>query len=250
MGYGLCEKFLFEKEINIFGIRRSGMHAIVSWLFGHFKLNEISYINNSNLSLRKSLRPTDLYVTENTKYFITTIEHELPSKIIDCVSNIDSLFNVARDEAAEEFKCDKFSKYQYNIILLRDYRNNLASGLKNWGARYLKQGDFAKLWLEYAKEIVSSEGINNKVPVIFDRWFVDKEYRAEISNKLNIEFKDDGINDVCRYGSSFDSTTFDGKAQEMDVLGRWKEYKEENWFWEILPNEAEDIWNRIRKNWD
>ena len=54
------ETYLFEKEIRVFGIKRSGIHAISGWLYGHFgskeNINNSIIFNDSNLSLKPKMK--------------------------------------------------------------------------------------------------------------------------------------------------------------------------------------------------
>jgi len=45
------EEFCFDtkKDIHLFGMRRSGNHAVLSWLFPHYKNKTLFHFNNSAL---------------------------------------------------------------------------------------------------------------------------------------------------------------------------------------------------------
>ena len=65
----------------------------------------------------------------------------------------------------------------------------------------------------------------------FDDWFANKTYRKKIAEQLNLNFSDAGLNTIMpmgwgKKGSSFDKMEYDGNAQKMKVLDRWKEYKD------------------------
>lgn len=81
----------------------------------------------------------------------------------------------------------------------------------------------------------------NFYTIYFDEWFINKDYRIKITNDLKLNFNDKGLNDVYSNGrSSFDEFRYDGKAQKMDVLNRWKKYKGMTY---IDPN-LERVWKQ------
>ena len=76
-----------------------------------------------------------------------------------------------------------------------------------------------------------------------NEWFSDIDYRKQLAKTLDIPFTDAGLNEVrdIMKGSSFDGRQFDGKAQEMKVLERWKEYKDDDKYWEYIDDEMVEL---------
>jgi hypothetical protein len=61
------------------------------------------------------------------------------------------------------------------------------------------------------------------VAINFNRWFTSKEYRKRLTARLDIPFNDEGLSDIIWPGvSTFDGSGYDGRAQQMKVLERWK----------------------------
>ena len=69
---------MFEKEIKLFGIKRSGNSGIVSFLLGHYEDDEVVYLHNTDYSFRprnRRLSPFTFYDTvegigvEKVKYY-------------------------------------------------------------------------------------------------------------------------------------------------------------------------------------
>ena len=60
---------------------------------------------------------------------------------------------------------------------------------------------------------------------------------------MNLKYDDGvrGLNDVLQ-GSSFDSVDFDGKAQKMDVLNRWKFYEDDPKFKKQVTESMVNWW--------
>lgn len=117
-------------KISICGIRRSGNHAIATWLLHHFngsteyynnyasnytaKRNREIYINNDGMLLK--LQPIDAHDTycDNNKIDVDNIIYGYENITIDEIN-----------KKSKEYPVD------YNIIIIRDPINNLASLMKH-----------------------------------------------------------------------------------------------------------------------
>jgi len=118
------------------------------------------------------------------------------------------------------------------ILVLRDPFNLFASRLKaRWsqpkGGRYSQWLDnrAVKMWKSYAQEFL---GITTFYPsaikIKYNDWFTSQEYRQDISRQLGLPFTDEGLLLVTDdgQGSSFDGVNYNGRANQMQVLDRWK----------------------------
>jgi hypothetical protein len=133
----------------------------------------------------------------------------------------------------------------YPVIVMRDLRNWLASCYKAYLShhhvpwrRFMieglggENGRIAR-WVRLMAEYLGQGAVDNPIPVSFNRWFIDRTYRWELTEALNIPFTDKGKEEVYaggRFGgsgSSFDYKDFDGRASEMDVLNRWKVFADD-----------------------
>ncbi|HTA81706.1 MAG TPA: hypothetical protein VK783_02150 [Bacteroidia bacterium] len=136
------------------------------------------------------------------------------------------------------------SKGEFNVPVLRDPFNNLASKYK-WALSGLKWApameavkQLPALWKSYAKEFIGITSVipaKNKVVINYNRWFADAAYRAELAGKLLLMSTDKGLEEVAKWGpntwgDSFDNLKYEGKAHEMDVLNRWKNYADDEVF--------------------
>ena len=85
---------------------------------------------------------------------------------------------------------------------------------------------YVRLWKSYAKEFLFIENNikENKVTINFNEWFSNIDYRKKVSEKLDVNFTDKGLNKVSNKGkgSTFDGMSFNNNAQNMKVLDRWK----------------------------
>lgn len=260
-------KYLFEKEINISGVQRTGQHAIISWVAGNF--NNVIFKNSVSPEIygrKRNLRtmndvPTFLFNFCENRYEISDVEktkYDFENKVDAIIigteyksNNIE--LNRSIDEEKQEISkklgFNGFSKERKNILTIRSPYNHLASLLK-WNERYYRHRkqyhptclNFKKIWITIADEYL---GNNNKIPspkmvVKYDDWFSDINYRKEICNFIETPFSDKGLNIVMRigrggqWGSSFDGMKLKESAQKMDVMERWKKYINHDLFREII----------------
>jgi hypothetical protein len=206
------EEYLFEKEIRIFGMKRSGNTTALYFLWGHFDLTNSIHIQNSNLSFHSSksikkgkpgLWIKRLAGLKENKVFTNGVEH-LPIEYIGMALNPHYCYYADRKKYA--IRCGKreFSKDVYNIVLIRSPHNHLASLVRKRNYKALFRGsdyyiEFGDLWVQYAKEALSiTNHIPNKIPVLFDKLVDSVDYRKSISDALGFVYNDSGINVMTR----------------------------------------------------
>ncbi len=253
------KKYLFEKEMRLFSIKRSGSSAIVSFLLGHYEPQEIVYLHNTDFSFRtrdRAINPFEFYQEmearnpDDFKCFLNTSEHNYPIQssfalLAEKFRDRNYVYNVDKMWYANYagYGSRRFSENVYNIVLLRSAHNNLASILRilEVGKGFQKHifHNFTEDWLMYAREVLGETNyIPDKVVCLFDKWFESEEYRIELSNKLGLKYCEDGIHNVIRnVGSSFDGFRYEDKAQEMKVLDRWEYYRKNDTYLKKLNNE-------------
>jgi len=250
--------YLFEKEINIIGLRRSGKHALYMWLLPYLKNAIVQSNTRFNFILGRRFRTffshhqkeIDVVFTDDTRIekedfignYVCTVEDCYPSEIGRMLNDPEYEYNVRKIYLAEKYHRKFFSKQIFNIIVLRTPHNNLASALAKGGAggKNAKTGAmFRDLWIQYAKEVVGSNNyIPNKVIFLFDKWFTDESYRRSLASLLGFTFfTDSGLNQISNLGSSFDDKEeFQYNAQKLDVLNRWKYYIDHPSFCDAVEN--------------
>jgi hypothetical protein len=253
------KEYLFEKEIRLFGLKRSGNSAIISFILGHYEDSEMVYLHNTDFSFRPRSRlvsPFEFHHMledkgmDNVRCYLNTTEHNYPAsshfKVIsermadrNYSYNIDSMWYAWY----YGFGKKRFSRDRYNIILIRSPHNNLASLLR---ILYMGRGfqkhlfyNFAEDWLMYAREVLEeTDYFGDKIVCKFDDWFSHKSYRQSLSSSLGLKYNNKGVNTVMRsVGSSFDGMRLADKAQEMKVLDRWKKLRDNEEYLDVLNND-------------
>ena len=247
-----------EQEFRIVGIRRGGNHAINNWVCGLLPKDET--LNLRNVPLRDPIDtsydyrryshdgPVDL--SGGFRYAVLGYENVHPA-------DVAPLEGAGADERTI-------------IVVLRDAFNNAASTVRMmrrkqsstetriWTRNYFA---FPRMWdlmsgffrsgvavlkgpTTLAESGPRGPWMLKVVMLNYNTWFQDRGYRESIAAQLNLPFSDAGLQTVSSGGggSAFDRMSFDGKAQDMGVLDRWRGMEDDLLLNMALINKA------IRKN--
>lgn len=216
--------------IHLYGLRRSGNHAIINWLIPMAD-GLACHINDAQLPYR-------IY---NSKNIMLKQQDVDPGKINVTIINYENRNLAKFDPPKFKICADKVE----HILLLRDPYNTAASLLKN--QYVLEHSNFrvpmyniAQQWIQYAKEYF---GLTQHLPestikIGFRQWLTDAEFRKSIADHLGLEYNDEGLNKLSDYGggSSFDGMNYDGRTQEMDLFNRCKEFAENPRYIKMVNN--------------
>ncbi len=114
------------------------------------------------------------------------------------------------------------------IVILRNPINLFRFGPEKADVVDESIDKFLRAWVLYANEFTGRTSVvPQKVPICFDRWFVSEEYRRERADALGLAFSDRNLNklDPDWGHSTYDEFQFQGRAQEMQVLDRWRRFQ-------------------------
>lgn len=267
-----------EYEFRVFSIKRSGNHAIISWLASLFN-EPVYYFNQCDLDPFRTQSPPpkihdDIqYIFKdvnnmfrwnegdiqsirelNKKCLIHSYENKEIDIFQDCINN-----NIDRNYITGN------SKNKFDIIILRDFHNFVASTIsiryndvlsshinkfmpenkekwlkdssKIWTVGYERALRRVELWKNYAKEFIGQTNyLENRLSISFNKWFVDETYRKNIANILGLSYSDITLNYIMKFGhgSSFSNLSKDGEATKLNVLNRWKIFKDNDIYWDII----------------
>ena len=193
-------------DFIVFGIRRGGNHAIAQWLIPQI----VGGVKYGHAFTLRGTRDNE---------FIAYGEGE----------NTYIGFEDIRFSEFSENKENWLNGIELNdlktIMVLRNPWNLIASHVQ-WKIKrplYTRKNKVISLWFDYYNEYEAADKDINFI--IYDKWFKDINYRKQISEKLGLEFSDEGLQTVVNIGrgSSFDGIEYDGNAQDMDVLSRYKQ---------------------------
>jgi len=227
---------MVRKFIPFFGMRRSGNHAIIYWILGHDFLKGVRgnfasykekvYLNQRKMDTYVKHRPRDNkninWAWDPNLLLINIEDSFLPE-------NVNKIF-INQKHLSK-------GKAKVPVLVLRDPFNLFASRVAH-ELRYFDPmrrrtrkkllGRYKEMWISHAEEFLGETKFLGKraIYVSYNRWFSSLLYRRFIAARLGIDFENSEkcLNMVFNHskGSSFDGRKYDGKAQEMKVLERWK----------------------------
>ena len=107
------------------------------------------------------------------------------------------------------------------------------------GLEFVRMRKWIPYWVEHAKELLGMKKRLNGdvvVPIHYDRWFADANYRRAIAESIGFTFTDACIHTISNMGggSSFDGLRFQNAAQDMGVLNRWHHFQNNRHFVNLL----------------
>jgi len=215
-------------------MQRSGQHAVLGWLCHQFG----NVVHFNNCSFRWNLRR--YFVAPKNGRVVFYEKGEAPDTGLrnECSSNrslagVGSGYRLLYSFEDPDINDGRFRNLSVRydptfVIILRDPYNWIASIM----GRKKDKGPIEKkieLWKRLAYQSVARTDYLSKSVVVvkFNLWVSSYEYRSSICETLGVDLMDDDVRsrvpDIGG-GSSFDKKEFDGRADQMDVLGRWKCY--------------------------
>lgn len=227
---------IFDRVLFVLGVRRSGNHAIINWLIDCFPKESVLSINSADPAF---FRIVDERVSIDRNRYGAIHVSDQHRVLIVSYENLDpALVPVAHNA--------QIANRAHTIFVLRDLANTAASivrGAKDYPSfsYRFRVLDFPAVWCRYARLLLAGE--SSVTPVLFNRWFADPSYRANILAKLDIARVDGRVDAVSSYGggSSFDGLARDGNASSMSVLSRWREMEDDQLFQFLILAEQEAI---------
>lgn len=225
--------YLFEKEIRIFGLKRSGKSSCADYIWNHFPRDSRMHLPNTGLTFNQRYRePIEKTIRKiaklkNRKCCINSVEHLDLLAIALKLKDENSKYNQGKKEILNYFKKDKFAKDIYDVLVLRSYHNNLADLFRLRSMHYAISSFWA-LWAVYAKEYIGEFNyLKNKILFDYDSWNLSRDYRIEFSRRLGLdynyfdqwnrqqEFYEEGKREIY---------TNKRKIREGEAFGGWEKY--------------------------
>ncbi len=233
-----------NRLIHLIGLSRSGNHALLTWLLGHYHPPEHDVFRtlcerDINTPFRLPAVFTDRIAFLNDRAYGGRLPEEELSRLRGKELIVVGFENARIDRPVRPLQNEPafFDGYQRtNILLLRDPFNFMASRIKdtcllpNPDARIVAAArEILEIWKLYAREILGETcWLDGHLAVLFNRWHVDRSYREQLAEALGLTFTDRTKEVMAAYGggSSFDGLRYQGRAAEMPVNRRWERYRD------------------------
>ncbi|MDY6781232.1 MAG: hypothetical protein SW833_01525 [Cyanobacteriota bacterium] len=264
-----------KHEIRVYGIKRSGNHAIIYWIFKHFN-GAVVHLNNVGLTpdpdpyksfALMSVKGMSFWkckpkITSFLKYQINQ-----PTKMIfvrvDPKVNIEyirayrpkeclilSFENKIFDSSSENLCLSNRDYSAYvgeservvNIVILRDAYNLFASLLKSKMMRSKNCSKFVNLFKQYARIHLgeSSTFPDPTICINYNQWCVDNNYRVDVANKIGFNTSGSPFLEVEHFGggSSFDKLAARRNPQKLqNTAYRWRSFIDDPLYRSIFQDE-------------
>lgn len=278
-------------EIRVLGIRRSGNHAIISWIIDNYPgrvvhLNDILFEKGQDpyycLRNRITIKKLPYWrcypefsqktLTSTIKYFIN-IDEVFTLQIRDKLVNIEYIRRAKKDcliysyedicsgDSRLELFDQKYKDYlgqsqkRLEVLILRDPFNLFASLLQSGMLKRTNEDrhKYIELYKSHSREFLSQYQ-GERIPKIYinyNEWFMNREYRINLAQKLGFETNGENYQKVATQGkgSSFDRLNYRYNATQMKVIERWKNYKNDSFYQEIFQDEElQEISQKIYGN--
>jgi hypothetical protein len=222
-----------KKAYIIFGMKRSGHHAIVHWI-GY---NSEPAIHFNDYKVHGS----DFIPAHKTK----------PVKFGNGKADVH-IYNM------EDFNVDNVGKVRkltiwndydevHMAVVLRDPFNWIASSMKCGGGMFKRINKRIELYKKQAKLF---ENVNpNVLAIKYNDWVTSEDYRGSVASLLCLDTYHKGVKVLSERGggSSFDGKRFKKDAHQMDLFKRWEVYKKDPIYVNLIDMELCKISSNIFK---
>jgi hypothetical protein len=214
---------------------RSGNHAIIDWILAQAP-GRTCFLNCAEPGTNPfaTLRPLG---ADGVGHRASYAGFDLEAERAGSLSRKDLLVHSYEDVFLGRFAAPRAaarhavhvgaSGRRIDVLILRDPRNLFASRLAS-GVSGVTPETAVRIWCQHAREFLGARRHlrDERVTIAYDEWVSSAAYRRAAAEALGLSFDDAATRTVarCAGGSSFDGTAFDGHAQDMAVLDRWRRY--------------------------
>tara|TARA_Y100000034_G_scaffold50804_1_gene62537 strand:+ start:767 stop:1564 length:798 start_codon:yes stop_codon:yes gene_type:complete len=259
-------------------MKRGGQHGIINW-FAQQNHHDSLHLNNCIKGWeQQKLIPMKEHMVVHYKF--NGAGHDIKNYFVDHKIDLDKSQQLRREfyqadfnDAQEKlYNIEDLSIAEYNerkmwnfgelannsktFLILRDPFNFIASCLQRLknppdeGARDvgIQLPQRLAIWKEHAYHILNGGATTRELHFInFNEWFLSEEYRKSLCDKHSLVFTDHGVNKIMNFGngSSFDREKFDGEAQKMNVLTRYKDWENHKAFQHLIDDEITYLAEKI-----
>ncbi len=209
----------------VFATQRSGHHAVINWLAS----NSYEYVLHYNDLSIEEYKKSKIIKNGRKRNFLNVYKN-LYKPGVNFIFNWEGAFFSERIGLENSLLC---KGRIIPLIVIRDFYNMIASSLKNTKQPMIIERK--NVWIEHAKAILQGYDYIN-----YNEWVKSETYREKIAHKYNLRTHNKGLSYVPDYGggSSFDKLNYQNKGNQMDVLNRWKKFKDDKRYLNLLDSDV------------
>jgi hypothetical protein len=239
-------------SLRVFGMRRSGNHAILSWLQRNAPGGRSVFLNNCKpgtdpLQNSRGIEVNGAHAPQNkARRDMAAVTREAADGALFLVSYEDTSpaeFGL-NHQASGRFDAALFS---HNVLVYRSFLNWSASLLKKMqgneaytlvrrNAILLRTVDSYTRLLELVRQ-ARDLGF---VAICYDRWVASESYRAALLQDLGLQPRDNGLGKVQAYGGGSSFQKEAASATELQTDKRWTQMRGDAEYQAVLHLAARD----------
>jgi hypothetical protein len=220
------------KLITIYGLRRSGNHAIANWIMSHYPAG--CYLNDTYNKIRTKSDWLPCY-RNNCKQ--TDLENHPNIIIIGIENRLDKRIHKTYLQYLKSYYKLQYDINELEILLIRNIANLVASHLKAWGEETYHE-KISDEWKNHFDFCIN----NNIQQIVYDKW-LDISYRNSIASTIGFINNDLGIEQIPHYGGG--SSFKDKKVNRDNLKNRWKTMLNNDRYLNIMKNFK--YWNEYQE---
>jgi hypothetical protein len=244
-----------EMELCVFGIQRSGNHAIISWIMENktgtrVHINNIYTINPyrsfgdltacglSKYTCRRKILKLNRFIFSRKRHEKIVLREYMPGFDLKALRRIrkDLLVLSWEDSSLNHPRIHKFfdtaerhtgeSRRKLRALILRDPFNHFASLLESGRMTPAGTSFYLDLWKHYAAEFLGETSFlgDEALKVNYNLWNSSREYRKKLAGELGMETDGSAYGSIPIYGGGSSFQGIPNDAQELGVNERWKNY--------------------------
>lgn len=241
---------------HVWGIRRSGNHAIIGWILKHVGAPFVHF--NDIQDPHNLLTPSGVHVAgvpawRYKRGLLRKVRHYLPARNRATFAGSDPSVDYEGLATLPWLSCRVFSyedkalvnssdasnvampgDVRRTVLVLRDPFNLFASLLKTgWFSERLDE--LPRIYASHAEEFLRRHD-TGVIGINYNEWFQDPAYRICVARRLGFETDGSPYDDVPPNGggSSFSGRDYRGQGSRMDVTGRWRDVIEHTHFQRLV----------------
>lgn len=236
--------------LRVFGMRRSGNHAVINWLARNAPGGRSLFFNNCT----PGRKPFETYRAIEIDGLRVAGDGGDPVKLAAKAGDGTALMFSYEDAMPNERRKRPVSvgvdeaAISHDVVICRGFLNWAASLLKKVQGNdaytaHQRVGIVLKALGGYSSmlDLAMAEAELGVVVIRYEPWMTDAGYRAGLLERLGFEARDDSLGEVQRYGNGSSFQTEAGAVEELNTLDRWKEMRNDPEYRIVMWLAAQDV---------